>query len=434
MRGTMRKIFTLVRTRQKTVLKSTSTVKHWRSFIPFYFRYEPKMLNLTESITTKYPPRLNIVVPSITTSTVFGGILTALVLGCLIKKKAPSIKIRFITVIGPVHREAAVSAIESQIINAHEIISDIEFLDGSEVGAQFISLHSQEHFMATAWHTCFFIRKLSPHKPFFYLIQDYEPNFFPNSEDSAMADATYAMDYIPIVNSRFLFEYLTTDTGTIPKKTAVKGTYFEPAIPPEIYSIADSRQQNKSTSNTNRTLFFYARPSKPRNLFRTGVLALEEATKQNIITESWQLFSAGEQHSDIVFSNGAILKSLGKLSLSDYYRLLSKVDVGLSLMMSSHPSYPPLEVAASGAYCVTTNYGSKRIEELSPLLIGTGLSPKEVTAGLKRAIESIEIPKLVPVPPTKLALPSSWEESLDRSASLVINIIRNENQETSQSY
>jgi hypothetical protein len=35
------------------------------------------------------------------------------------------------------------------------------------------------------------------------------------------------------------------------------------------------------------------------------------------------------------------------------------MDVGLSLMYTPHPSYPPLDLAASGAVVVTNRYGVK---------------------------------------------------------------------------
>ncbi|MBP7967934.1 MAG: hypothetical protein KAZ24_00570, partial [Brachymonas sp.] len=43
--------------------------------------------------------------------------------------------------------------------------------------------------------------------------------------------------------------------------------------------------------------------------------------------------------------------------------------VGLSLMVSPHPSYPPLEMAAFGARVVTNGFANKDLSTVSPSLV-----------------------------------------------------------------
>ena len=48
-----------------------------------------------------------------------------------------------------------------------------------------------------------------------------------------------------------------------------------------------------------------------------------------------------------------------KLPWSKYAELVSTMDLGLCLMDTPHPSYPPLDLAAAGAVVVTNTHGSK---------------------------------------------------------------------------
>jgi hypothetical protein len=48
------------------------------------------------------------------------------------------------------------------------------------------------------------------------------------------------------------------------------------------------------------------------------------------------------------------------MAWADYAALAGTADVGLCLMSSVHPSYPPLDFAASGAVVVTNRWGAKQ--------------------------------------------------------------------------
>ena len=67
----------------------------------------------------------------------------------------------------------------------------------------------------------------------------------------------------------------------------------------------------------------------------------------------------GSKHRDIKLKNNFILESYGKLSLKEYADLLLKSKVGISLMCSPHPSYPPLEMSAFGLQTITNAFACK---------------------------------------------------------------------------
>ena len=65
------------------------------------------------------------------------------------------------------------------------------------------------------------------------------------------------------------------------------------------------------------------------------------------------------------------------MSLEEYKNLLPEFDIGLSLMMSPHPSIVPLEMAAAGMLVVTNTYANKTAECLRD--ISTNIVPAEPT-------------------------------------------------------
>ena len=66
-------------------------------------------------------------------------------------------------------------------------------------------------------------------------------------------------------------------------------------------------------------------------------------------------------------------------------------DILLSLMLSPHPSYPPLEMAASGGLVVTTSFGNKSAKALASLsanIIAVPPTLEDIEAGLASAVSA----------------------------------------------
>jgi hypothetical protein len=113
-------------------------------------------------------------------------------------------------------------------------------------------------------------------------------------------------------------------------------------------------------------IVLYGRPSTPRNLFSTALRSLNYAlSKYNKGT--FEIISVGEKHEDVQLPCGFIVKSYGKLSPEAYLNLLAKSDIGLSLMLSPHPSYPPLEMALHGIRVITNKFENKQLKDIENL-------------------------------------------------------------------
>lgn len=185
------------------------------------------------------------------------------------------------------------------------------------------------------------------------LIQDDERGFTGYSTAGAAAATTYRSGFLPLVNSRPLADHLRrTSALEIPGDQV-----FAPLLDdPLLREVASAR-----SAEPTRRILFYARPSKPRNMFGLGVAALEAAVARlGAEGDGLDLVSAGEPHPDRALGAGVRLRSLGRLDHAGYHRLLGTSDVVLALQASPHPSHLPLEAAASGAIGVTNDVAGSR--------------------------------------------------------------------------
>ena len=120
----------------------------------------------------------------------------------------------------------------------------------------------------------------------------------------------------------------------------------------------------------------------------------------------------GDAFDPIPLGGGNWLKPLAWKDLPTYAQQMRESDVLLSPMLSPHPSYPPLEMAACGRPVVTTVYGNKNAESLaalSPNIIGTPATIEGLAGGLARAIALASHPAADP--PPRISLPATWAES-----------------------
>ena len=142
------------------------------------------------------------------------------------------------------------------IVTKHFLdLGDTEFfLWGEEVPACDISV-------ATGWQTAYFVNAQENTKQKFYLVQDYEPMFYPMSSSYILAENTYKMKLRCIAASPWLAKMLQVKYGT-------QADFFSLAYSPEEYYPQDRNRELK-------TVTFYARHCTERRGFELGILALQ---------------------------------------------------------------------------------------------------------------------------------------------------------------
>ena len=258
-----------------------------------------------------------------------------------------------------------------------------------------LPIGAHDVFFASAWWNVQMIKAALPltkPKRFLYIVQDFEPGLYAWSSEHALALETYALDFYGIVCSELLAQYLQENRiGRFGDRNfGDRCTVFEPAIDRTKFYPEDRPQSSK------RRLLFYARPaSARRNLFELGLYALNAAVAAGIFPRGqWEFRFIGEQIPPIELPDGTSIMSAPWADYDGYACMLRESDVLLSLMLSPHTSYPPIEMAACGGIAVTNTYANKTQRALmrfSPNIIGVPAAPDSLVDGLREAVRRTEL-------------------------------------------
>ena len=244
-----------------------------------------------------------------------------------------------------------------------------------------IPVMPNDYFMATYWTTAYNISDLlrwqskiyKKINPLIYFIQDFEPMFYPGSARYMLADSTYKFEFpiYAVINSKNLNDYFEKKAYAFTQKW-----FFTPKINLNLknHLLADG-----SVTERKKQIIVYGRPSKPRNAFTILVYALILWAEKYEEAEQWEIISVGELHDDIVLKNNLKIHSYGKLSLQEYAKLMLEAYAGISLMISPHPSYPPLEMSTFGVKVITNMFDCKDINGFNNNIIALkNGSPNEI--------------------------------------------------------
>jgi tetratricopeptide (TPR) repeat protein len=223
-----------------------------------------------------------------------------------------------------------------------------------------MDLRRDDIFLATAWQTAHITSLVCedqsrifhiPQRKFIYFIQDYEPPFHPWSSLYYLADATYQRpeNFDAVFNTEILARFFKDHKG-------IEGYKYNPAFTPQ---IAQSVRRVKRLKNC----LIYYRTHAVRNCHELCEIIVEElVNKDPQFYADWRFLAIGEGSPETV--PGSRIERLGRLSLEEYGGLMSRSAVGLSLMVSPHPSYPPLEMAAAGMLVLANTYEAKDLSKL----------------------------------------------------------------------
>lgn len=325
------------------------------------------------------PPKVSLLLPSLVGRGFYGGAATALIFAAKLAERR-NMPLRIVQTLEPGDGKGLTSFFKANGIKFTK--DDVEVLDVSGRRFNFygyLDLHPQDIMVASAWWDAHLISRLPLLQKFVYLIQDYEPIFYPNGDDAVLAENTYhTKKFIPVCNTKLMYEFMDSKGFEYVREN---GLWFEPAV--------SRLALGKSHENTGkRKMFLYGRPAVARNLFHLGLQAMNEAFGENgLNVKEWELYMAGQDNlPNIRLSNGGVIENLGKLSMDEYLEFMKTVDVAISPMMAPHPNYPTLEFASIGAAVVTTKYETKQsLARYSKNIFICDLSPESLTTGILEA-------------------------------------------------
>jgi hypothetical protein len=346
--------------------------------------------------------RLNLLVPAVSQRHVFGGIETALQAFDALRPYFDQARIIVTDEAAPQPRQDAYYGNWPIVTMASDAPPVNHIVPAGSRWAQTLPVHEQDHFMATAWWTAHnalsllsWQQTLVPEahgRRMLYLIQDYEPGFYPWSSRYLLAQATYEQPLrtIALMNSQWLADYLQAQGYVFP---------IQRVLQPRLHPVLAAARSRKTTFVKERIVLVYGRPSTERNAFSLIVTALRIWASQYSRAAQWRVVSAGEEFSSIDLGNACTLHSVGKLGIEEYADLLSRTAVGFSLMVSPHPSYPPLEMAAFGVHVVVNRFANKDLSAISPLLVpATPSNPAGFAAALLALTQNFDADGAARVP------------------------------------
>ena len=384
-------------------------------------KYRKKLLGLQPMppmqvhIEDDAPPHCNVLLPLLT-GRLSGGPNTALNIATGLAELG--IPVRLLATDGPV--PADLGALQAHVASVAGLAHAPDIAFGSTVDpASPAQIGARDVFLATYWTTAFRLKPILPRmrvKEFIYLIQDFEPAFYPWSSSYAQALETYGMPFRALINEQLLADYLAeAKIGRFAEPGFIsRCAIFEPAVDRRLFHPVEKKDSRKQ-------LLFYARPNDFRNLFGIGFEALSAAASHPLFKDAeWRFVAIGATHlmgkiavgGRIALGAGQFLHLAPWLNFEDYAQLIRESDVLLCPMMSPHTSYPVLEMAASAKTVVTNTFGSKteeRLRRISPNIIATAPTVEAMRDSLIAAAGRVAEGA---VAPTDIALPTAWRPAL----------------------
>lgn len=208
-----------------------------------------------------------------------------------------------------------------------------------------------------------------------------------------------------VLNTRLLFDHLKNEGFD---GVARNGIYFEPSFNESCFNFSLNRGLAKK-----KNFFFYARPNNPRNLFLLGVDVLERAIAEKVLDpDEWNIYFVGKDVPKLRLGGVVSPTVKANLSWQQYGELIRTVDLGLSLMYTPHPSYPPLDLAASGAVVVTNSCGLKTdLSQYSANILCKSLAVADLVEGLREGVALASNLELRTSNFNKNGLSRRWEDS-----------------------
>jgi hypothetical protein len=303
--------------------------------------------------------------------------------------------------------------VENNGISEQEMMTHMKKYEGLERFSELISYvrdgpkqasiptNPNDIFMGTIFFTALMAsatQKLLRNPEIIYFIQDYEPIFFPHNSQYIEALESYDVPHYAIFSTPFLKKYFVENKFGVYKTSLQSGDANSFASKPAIKAFGTVDLSNRPPSKK-RKLVMYARPHADRNAFDLSISALSEAVRLKILDPNeWEFLGLGAMTStkEICHLGGipdACIYLIRNIPEPQYKELLSGADIGISLMISPHPSLPPFDFARAGIVTVTNAFATKtqaEFDNVSKNIIAVHPSLNGLVNGIKEAMLRID--------------------------------------------
>jgi lipopolysaccharide biosynthesis protein len=386
--------------------------------IPRFYQDQTDIYPVSIAMTRHPRPRFNILIPTGQPEHVYGGIATALRAASSLWRQMGYFDLRIIVTSDKLDR-LGLAELATRLGTTVTLVDPDDDTGGvtavTLMRRRFVpvGLRRGDLFFATAWWTADLGFRLLDEqrrifggaKPLVYLIQDFEPGFFAFSDQYALADATYRRpdDTVALINSEELAAFMH-------RRARFCAAWCLPyRINPEIGARLKPTVKEK-------IILVYGRPRVARNAFPIIVEGLRRwqgrAPHENC---AWRIAFAGQEFEPDLIAELENAACLGKMPLDDYADLLNRSAIGVALMISPHPSYPPLEMASAGVVTITNNHESKDMAARADSILSLDLiAPDAIADALDAARARVRLDRPTAPNPVR-PLPSPYP-ALDPAA------------------
>jgi O-antigen biosynthesis protein len=219
---------------------------------------------------------------------------------------------------------------------------------------------------ATSWETAYKVLTSEARGTRFYLVQDFEPAFYPAGSEALMAEATYRFGFHGITAGAWLAALLRREYG-------MPADHFEFGCDLERYGRGGERQGNG--------ICVYSRPTTARRAFELCLSALD-------------LFS--ERHPDVdvhLYGEDVRIPRLpfratqhGQLTAAELNRLYNRCVAGL-VISATNVSLVPHEMLAAGCIPVVNDAAQNRMVLDNPHVAYAPATPFDLANALSLLVD-----------------------------------------------
>src|SRR5690242_16164008 len=219
---------------------------------------------------------------------------------------------------------------------------------------------------ATTWDTAYTVLASPARGRRLYLVQDFEPSFYPAGTEYLLAEATYRFGFHGVTAGAWLAQLLERDYG-------MSADSFAFGRDPT-YAVDGSLDAEERTG-----LCFYSRPDTPRRAFQLGVLALALFARRHPEVEI-HLFGLEARRLPFTVTNH------GLCSPEQLNRLYNRCVAGL-VLSATNVSLVPHEMLAAGCIPVVNDAEQNRIVLDNHEVVYAQPTPFELAETLSALVE-----------------------------------------------
>lgn len=347
---------------------------------------------LTLDVSDHYPKRVNLLLATINFDYLFGGYIGMFNLALRLKREGYRTRI--------ILHEPTEWNIEDWRIRIQKypglttLFDEIEVISRNDHSIP-VEVNPEDRFVATncwAAHIAHHTAQKLVEKRFLFMAQEYEPYFMAMNSISALFQEAYTLPQVTLFSTELLQDFFRRERI---------GVFATPDGEADAVVFSNAIQAFYPTrellTRSSRRLLFYSRQEEhaSRNLFELGMMALAALVEDpRVDLANWSFHGIGSMGGNTLeLKPGLPFELVPKTSLQGYIQMMPSFDVGLSLMLTPHPSLVPIEMASAGMWTVTNTLANKtaeRLQAISTNLIGVRPTVGSIVDGLIEAMERVD--------------------------------------------